>query len=611
MFGSMYEVRKHAQVHRPFNKFEIVKSAFLKKCVLYTHTPAKTYLVADEAWLEVVEDAVETLLFELASLSTVKASIVFHVVFEKLAPSDDSPDDTLEHCIKPKSFEITRKEDIRDSLDSALKIIENRILSYLESGSGWTVKDITAIDLQVGKCPPLNGTCSTLAINSLQQLGKLKCSRTDPLDCFAKCVAWSFIPNASPSELNSFISANIRGTNGPMLVSEIRSFEKQNSHLNLKINVLYSDRTSVFPLWKSSSKGTHVVNLLMYEVKMRPDIIRHYMIIENLDKLLARRYRGETGKLSYRKGSHCVNCLQHFPTQHGLSDHEVFCHNFQPQKIIVPDKTNFHVRFGSKMSKIYPCPIVIFFDFEAINKPNAWNCSKCASNHCEHKTMKPCTQKAICYSFMVMTRSGSILHHTRYSGEDAASHFMSSLFDIEDSLLEHITTHKMIWMTPEAEISFQRAVICHLCGWALGVNKVRDHDHITGLYIGAAHNLCNLARKEKKKIPVFCHNLRGYDSHFIIKEIGKDSRLLFASALPANGEKLRSFKLNSYIFVDSYDFLQAPLATLVSDLTEAGHNFGMLDKSGLYEAGDNNTKSLLLRKGVYCYEWASSFKKIQ
>eukprot|EP01044_Picomonas_judraskeda_P046439 COSAG03_NODE_25918_length_262_cov_1.276074_1_plen_80_part_00 len=55
------------------------------------------------------------------------------------------------------------------------------------------------------------------------------------------------------------------------------------------------------------------------------------------------------------------------------------------------------------------------------------------------------------------------------------------------------------------------------CQKALGKDKVRDHDHLTGKYRGAAHNSCNLEEGKKRTrhytIPVFFHNLKGYDSH--------------------------------------------------------------------------------------------------
>ena len=38
---------------------------------------------------------------------------------------------------------------------------------------------------------------------------------------------------------------------------------------------------------------------------------------------------------------------------------------------------------------------------------------------------------------------------------------------------------------------------------------------------GAAHFSCNANCKLSIKVPVIFHNLKGYDSHLIIKEIGK------------------------------------------------------------------------------------------
>ena len=43
-------------------------------------------------------------------------------------------------------------------------------------------------------------------------------------------------------------------------------------------------------------------------------------------------------------------------------------------------------------------------------------------------------------------------------------------------------------MTPEEEESFQPSTICWLCENPLGEDTVRDHDHLTGKYRGAAHN---------------------------------------------------------------------------------------------------------------------------
>ena len=67
---------------------------------------------------------------------------------------------------------------------------------------------------------------------------------------------------------------------------------------------------------------------------------------------------------------------------------------------------------------------------------------------------------------------------------------------------------------------------CHICGEKYTDKdvRVRDHCHITGKFRGSAHQECNLKLKIKPediKILVIFYNLRGYDSHFIVQQIGE------------------------------------------------------------------------------------------
>ena len=78
-------------------------------------------------------------------------------------------------------------------------------------------------------------------------------------------------------------------------------------------------------------------------------------------------------------------------------------------------------------------------------------------------------------------------------------------------------------MSEKDEQIFQLSNKCWICDklFDVGDNKVRDHCHITGKYRGSDHWSCNSKLWLTKKVPVIFHNLRGYDSHLIIKEISK------------------------------------------------------------------------------------------
>ena len=51
--------------------------------------------------------------------------------------------------------------------------------------------------------------------------------------------------------------------------------------------------------------------------------------------------------------------------------------------------------------------------------------------------------------------------------------------------------------------------------------RLRDHYHMSGKYGGSAHRDCNINLKLNHKIPAAFHNLKIYDSHIVIQELGK------------------------------------------------------------------------------------------
>ena len=86
--------------------------------------------------------------------------------------------------------------------------------------------------------------------------------------------------------------------------------------------------------------------------------------------------------------------------------------------------------------------------------------------------------------------------------------------------------NKPLKMTENDELCFKLMDGCHICGkrYTDKDMRVRNHCHITGKFRGSAHQECNLRlriKPEDIKIPVIFHNLRGYDSHFMMQKIGE------------------------------------------------------------------------------------------
>jgi len=111
-------------------------------------------------------------------------------------------------------------------------------------------------------------------------------------------------------------------------------------------------------------------------------------------------------------------------------------------------------------------------------------------------------------------------------------------------------------LTDEQAEEFMNTDECHICKKPIYGVKVRDHCHFTGVYIGPAHNLCNIKRRRKVRVPIYAHNFSNYDQ-------------LLKSQWP----------------------------------------YEVLKNSGLY--ANQYQKQLLLRKGVFPYELLTSLKRFK
>ena len=75
----------------------------------------------------------------------------------------------------------------------------------------------------------------------------------------------------------------------------------------------------------------------------------------------------------------------------------------------------------------------------------------------------------------------------------------------------------------EEEEQFQSSNTSWICEKLIDNDgeRVRDHCHVTGKFRAAAHWSCNINPHLTKKVPVIFHNLRGYDSPLIFRELNK------------------------------------------------------------------------------------------
>ena len=111
-------------------------------------------------------------------------------------------------------------------------------------------------------------------------------------------------------------------------------------------------------------------------------------------------------------------------------------------------------------------------------------------------------------------------------------------------------------MTQEDNEDFENSTKCGFCcnDYIDNDAKVWDHCQITGKYRDSAHRDCNIIVKLNHKILVEFRNLKNYDLHLTIKELGKFN--LKTNAITKGLENCMSFSINNkLIFINSFHFL--------------------------------------------------------
>ena len=117
------------------------------------------------------------------------------------------------------------------------------------------------------------------------------------------------------------------------------------------------------------------------------------------------------------------------------------------------------------------------------------------------------------------------------------------------------------------EAKFQKN--CRYCGNSLLQKNFRDavknNCYMTGRYLGAAHNECNeklYINPKTTPIPIIFHNLRDYDAHHLMQAMSQLQKEV--KCVANNVEKYITFSVGGLRFIDSSNFLQGSLDSLVS-----------------------------------------------
>ncbi|PFX14317.1 hypothetical protein AWC38_SpisGene21541 [Stylophora pistillata] len=514
-------------------------------------------------------------------------------------------------------FQETDREEIYD--ECVGKMLES-LATFTRKGSGWTVHSVEGLDLHTVKYTPLKGSSYIELPKHLARKMAIINMKNKDEECFKWCVTRALCPVRShPERITKILRKQAEKLvwdeiEFPMEVRSIRRFEKLNPGIGVNV-YMYEDGLN--PL-RVSSEGLSTTKVVIDLLLIAEGDKKHYCLIKNLSRLVS-------SQLSKKKNKKfiCRRCLNYFGSERLLNTHDVLCRFHEAVREKMPDADTF-LSFKNHHKRM-DMPFVIYADFESIIKlllsaqPNPKEC------YTERK------QQHIPVSFCYFVkcwfddRYSKVVEYTAKSAnEDVAQKFVESLEAEVKSIYEDHPSKKMIF-TDSDVVKFENATCCWLCGedFQEGEEKVRDHCHYTGEFRGAAHNSCNLKFQRPKFTPIVLHNLANYDAHLFVRNLGVSEGEI--DCIPNNEEKYISFTKHIVVdkffdtekekdvevkrelrFIDSFKFMASSLDKLVKNLAKKGESF--FQNTGKYYSGEK--LKLLMRKGVYPYEWMDSIHKL-
>ena len=566
------------------------------------------------AQLQTTRKAIEYHIIKiLTSMKGLKFVETLMVTFKKLA-KDEIVYKTAYFNSKPKT--IINNTEIIEALQSSEQQILNIIAQWISEGSGWTVESVDNHYLNIVQYQPMKGSSYIKLPQELRNSAKgLINMKNEDNECFR----WCHIRHLNPQDIHperikksdkEYINKlDYSGIEFPVTIKQYNKIEKQNE---ININVFGYENKQPYPIFVSKEKYEDCINLLLITEEKN----KHYVLIKDFNNFMY-------NKTKHKERKHfCMHCLQCFSSERVLSDHKDNCITVNgTQAVKMPDKDNNILKYNN-FHKQQPVPFVIYADFEAITE----KISGCQPNNNKSYTEAYQKHTDCGYGYkLVCCYDDKYSKPTKtYRGKKAVYKFMEAMLDEVKYCKTVIKKefNKPLRMTKKDEKEFQKAEECHICNKKYTDKdiQVRDHCHITGKYRGSAHQECNLklrVNSEEVKIPVIFHNLRGYDSHFIMQEIGAivkkhvytnkkgEKCQMNINAIPNNMEKYMAFMLGNHLtFIDSFQFMSSSLEKLVSNLPIESLKY----TSQVFE--DDELK-LMAKKGVYPYDYMDSFQKFK
>ena len=534
---------------------------------------------------------------------------------------------------KVVSFSIPMLPIFDVTFDSVQNYFLNEADNFLKFGSNWEVGPVVQLTMSIAEYDSIQraGKCNSQNLQLPKSL-RDKHAVVNVLNLSNDCFKYALLSVLHYEDVhhnrfratvyNKWLNEHDwSGINWPMTAAQITNFEKQNP--GLVINLLEwrekdkhnpVHRIRLAPIPKSTDQDVVCVSIMAVELL---DKSWHYVGVTNLDRLLKKG-----GRHTY-----CERCFT--PLYYDkpelkskvMIDHKKRCYSDKPGSTKMPTNLDLHFKNWCKTQRL---PYVLYADCECYLEENP--------NHPENIKHIPIAVGLLLVAHPKMKNEPLKEPYRVFSGPQSMLEACQYIDQIAKDVYQWNKkyTNVELRMNHGQNQEFTNTKYCFICKKAFdnkGIVKVREHDHLTGEYRGAACQKCNTKMRLKRNIlPVFFHNGRNYDNHLICQHALADMKEWNVSVIPQTKEKYISMQVKRemgkyfcptkkaekrlYMNIeikDSAQFLLASLDSLVKNLDEKNLVYSSKCQPDSTVFDITHVKA----KGFFPYEWFNSIEKLE
>lgn len=254
------------------------------------------------------------------ALKGAKINVVLHCPFIKINPTGKADDENEGH-FHSGNYIFTEVTDLDEILEEMDEKIREKMAQWTSEKSGWTLKEIVKLQVNINKHRPLSGSQYT----PLSAWIKAKKAVINVQNRDEECFKWAILSAVHHDKVDQKQTQrvtqyyrwrdelNLEGIEFPVSLKGINKFEKANP--TLAINVFEIDKEEIYPLRISDfgEQRGRDINLLLIEGKGR----KHYCWIKNMSRLVSSQISDHDGEIHL-----CYRCFNHFHSKEVLVAHK-------------------------------------------------------------------------------------------------------------------------------------------------------------------------------------------------------------------------------------------------------------------------------------------------